>query len=70
MRKRKSINEDALNVVQKKSEQNEDGEGSDWESLEFHLTQSRESKKKVESDAKIIVWEMTDRKFICRGIKK
>lgn len=46
MRKRKSISEDALNEVQKKSEQNEDGEGSDLESLEFHFTQSKEDRKK------------------------
>lgn len=45
MRKRKSINEAALNVVQKKSEQNEDGEGSGLESLKFLLTQSKEDRK-------------------------
>lgn len=46
MRKRKSISEDALNEVQKKSEQNEDGEGSGLGSLEFHFTQSKEDRKK------------------------
>lgn len=43
---RKSINEDALNVVQKRSEQNEDGDESGLESLKFHLTQSKEDRKK------------------------
>lgn len=46
------------------------GKGVTWKVSSFISHSPKKTEKKIESDAKIIALEMTDRKFICTGIKK